>query len=364
MLQVIGKMVIENARSSPLEMTASSTSQPRTLSEVAALAGVSISTVSKVINQRSDVAAATRARVERVMAEHGYVINRAGRSLRNRRSGHIDFVVQSLLNSDYAAEILRGVEEALASTDMRVVLATTHDHHQRDRQWIQRLADSSTDGAIVVLADKQSMHLQELRRRSIPFVVVDRMGELGPEDLSVTATNWAGGRAATQYLLSLGHRRIAALLGPPAFCTQDRFAGYRLALEEAGAPFDSTLIRYGDWKAESGYREMGQLLALPVPPTAVFVGNDEQCLGVYRALYERGMRIPDEMSVVGFDDMPYAALVTPALTTVRQPLLEMGRVATKMLLRLIADEPVDTVRVEIATPLVKRSSCGPPREPL
>lgn len=343
-------------------MSAPSANRPLTMAEVAALAGVSISTVSKVINQRSDVAAATRVRVECVMTEHGYVINQAGRSLRNRRSGQIDFVVQSLLNNDYAAEILRGVEEALISTDVRVVLATTHNYHQRDQQWVQRLAENSTDGAILVLADKRSMHLQELRRRSIPFVVVDRMGELGPEDLSVTATNWAGGRAATRYLLSLGHQRIAALLGPAASpATQDRFAGYRLALEEADATFDPSLIRHGDWKAESGYREMQQLLALPVPPTAVFVGNDEQCLGVYRALYERGMRVPDEMSVVGFDNMPYAALVTPALTTVRQPLLEMGRVATKMLLRLIADEPVDTVRVELATPLIKRKSCGPPR---
>ena len=107
---------------------------------------------------------------------------------------------------------------------------------------------------------------------------------------------------------------------------------------------------------------MRHLLALPEPPTAVFVGCDKQCLGVYRALYECGLRIPDDMSVVGFDDMPYADWITPALTTVRQPLLEMGRVATKMLIRLIADEPVDTIWVELATPLIKRASCGPPRQ--
>ena len=342
---------------------ASSAHRPLTLAEVAVVAGVSVPTVSKVINQRADVAPATRERVERVMTEYGYVVNRAGRSLRQGRAGQIDFVVQSL-NSEYAVEILRGVEEALLSTEVRVVLASTHDYQRRERQWRQRLADGSTDGAVLVGADHTSLHLTELRRRQIPFVVVDRLGELGPTDLSVTATNWAGGKAATQYLLSLGHRRIAALLGPATFpCTQDRLAGYRVALAEAGLGVDSTLIRHGDWHTERAYEEMCRLLALPQPPTAVFVGSDKQCLGVYRALHDHHMAIPEAMSVVGFDDMPYAALITPALTTARQPLLEMGRVATKMLLRLIENEPVDSVRVELATPLITRASCGPPRPP-
>jgi DNA-binding LacI/PurR family transcriptional regulator len=334
--------------------------QPLTLAQIAAVAGVSVPTVSKVINQRADVAPATRERVARVIAEHGYVVNNAGRSLRRGRSGQIDFVVQSL-NSDYAAEILRGVEEALVSSTVRVVLATTHDHLQREQQWLQRLADASTDGAILVLADDSSPQLQAVRLRRTPFVVVDRLGELGPDDLSVTATNWAGGKAATQHVLALGHRRVAALLGPARFpCTQDRLAGYRAALEGAGLSPDPELVAFGDWYMDSAYAAMGALLALPDPPTAVFVGSDEQCLGVYRALHERRLSVPEAMSVVGFDDMPFAARLTPALTTVRQPLREMGRVATKMLLRLIAGEPLDSVRVELATPLIVRASSAPP----
>lgn len=333
---------------------------PLTLAEVAAAAGVSVPTVSKVINGRPDVAPATRRRVERVITERGYVVNRAGRSLRRGRSGQIDFVTHDIA-SYYAFQILRGVEEALLSTEVRAVLASTYDEPQRERQWVQRLADGSTDGAVVVLADTTSQAIQELRRRRIPFVIVDRLGELGPEDLSVTATNWAGGKAATQYLLSLGHRRIGALMGPSPFPgTQDRLAGYRAALGDAGITPDETLVRFGDWQAVRACREMHALLSLPDPPTAVFVGNDEQCLGVYRALHERGLPVPGAMSVVGFDDMPFAALITPALTTVRQPLREMGRVATKMLLRLIAGEPVDSVRVELATPLMVRDSCAPP----
>lgn len=343
-------------------MPDSPASQPLTMAQIAAAAGVSVPTVSKVLNQRADVAPATRARVERVMTEQGFVLNRAARSLRKGRSGQIDFLVGPEFNSYYAFELLRGVEEALLSTEVHVVLSTTHGQQPRERQWRQRLADGATDGAILVLAEKQSLQLHELRRRQIPCVVVDPWGELGPDDLSVSATNWAGGKVATQYLLSLGHRRIAALLGIPTFpSTQDRLSGYRAALQEAGVRLDPALIRYGDFHGERAHQEMGHLLALPDPPTAVFVGNDEQALGVYRALQEHGMPVPEAMSVMGFDDMPYAAWVTPALTTVRQPLLEMGRVATKMLLRLIAGEPVETVRVELATPLIKRASCGPPR---
>lgn len=341
-------------------MAENSTDRPLTLAEVAVAAGVSVPTVSKVINQRADVAPATRARVQRVLSERGYVVNRAGRSLRQGTSRQVDIVSQDV-DSYYAFQILCGIQDALLPTDVRAVLSSTHDQRKRELQWIQRLADGSTDGAILILADRTSLHLQELRRRAIPFVVVDPAGELGPDDLSVTATNWSGARGAIEYLLSLGHRRIAALLGPadsPA--TRARLRGYRAALGEAGLPLDASLVRHGDWQAERAIAETSQLLALPEPPTAIFAGNDTQALGAYRALYERGLRVPEDVSVVGFDDLPYAALVTPALTTVRQPLLEMGRVATSMLLRLIAGDEVESLRVELATPLIMRESCAPP----
>ena len=342
---------------------ATGSSTPLTLAQAAALAEVSVPTVSKVINGRADVAPATRARVQRVLSEHGYVLGRAGRPRGDGRGDEgvqIDVVVHSL--HPYAAEILRGVEEAVRGADARVVLASTHGQRTREQHWVRRLAAGALDGAILILADQTSEQLRELRRHQIPFVVVDRLGELGPEDLSVSATNWAGGRVATAYLLALGHCRIAALLGPSAFpCTRDRLAGYCAALDAADLPVDPALIRHGDWHFAGGYAEMHALLALPDPPTAVFVGSDEQCLGVYRALHEHGLAIPAAMSVVGFDDMPYAELLTPALTTVRQPLREMGRVATTMLLRVIAGERGETLRVELATPLLRRASCGPPR---
>ena len=331
-----------------------------TMSQIAAAAGVSIPTVSKVINQRSDVAPATRKRVEQVISESGYVINRVARTLRQGRSGLIDFMIDSL-DDEYTFKILQGVEEALVATDLRVVIASTVDAQHQELPWARRLADGSTDGTILVLADTTMNKVLELQRKHVLFVVVDRLGELGAEIPSVGATNWYGGKSATSYLLSLGHRRIGVLAGASEYAaTQERLAGYRSALEEAGLRIVPELICYGDSGVPQAYANMQQLLALPHPPTAVFVGNDEQCFGVYRALAEHGLSIPHDMSVIGFDDMFYTRHMTPPLTTMHQPLQEMGRTAATMLLRLLEGEELDSRRVELATPLVKRQSCAPP----
>src|SRR5581483_11085974 len=186
-----------------------------------------------------------------------------------------------------------------------------------------------------------------------PFVVVDHRGELGADIPSVGATNWFGARTAIEYLLLLGHRRIAMITGPSTHgCSVDRVAGYRFALEKAGLPVNPAFIRPGAFRHEAGYEQTCALLDLPEPPTAIFAGCDGQAMGVYSALRARGLDIPRDVSVVGFDDIPLSSIVTPTLTTVRQPLVEMGRVATNMLLRLIAGEPLDSMRVELTTNLV------------
>jgi LacI family transcriptional regulator len=189
-------------------------------------------------------------------------------------------------------------------------------------------------------------------------VIVDHRGELGPDISSVGSTNVLGGRLATEYLLSLGHRRIAIISGISTIrASQERIVGYRTTLEEAGIAVDPELIRPGAFKQHTGYEQTCALLSLPEPPTAIFAGSDTQAMGVYSALRAHGISIPDGMSVVGFDDVSIASLVTPTLTTVRQPLMEMGRVATTMLLKLIAGEPLDSMRVELTTTLIVRESC-------
>jgi len=330
-------------------------SKRQTIAEIAAKAGVSIPTVSRVLNNRPDVAPETRERVEQIIKESGFIRSRV-RNVLKESSGIIDMLVPDLTNL-YSVEIVRGVEEVLQRTELRLALSLTQNSLQLEQRWLAKVIDGATDGAILVLTHGQSNRLDMLVRNKIPFVVVDHRGELGPDVPSVGATNWLGGRLATEHLLSLGHRRIAVIGGDATLpCSRDRIAGYRAVLEEAGIPIDPALIRPGKFIQQTGYEQTMALLDLPEPPTAIFAGSDTQALGVYAALRERGLRVPDSISVVGFDDVPIASLITPTLTTVRQPLVEMGRVATTMLLRLIAEEPLDSKRVELATTLVVRES--------
>lgn len=330
-----------------------------TIAQIAAKAGVSIPTVSRVLNNRPDVAPETRKRVEQAIEESGFIRSRVKNALRRESSGIIDMIVPDF-DAPYSVEIVRGVEAVLERTELRLALSFTHDTIQLEKRWLAKVMDGTTDGAILVLARGQSERLNELQRHRIPFVVVDHRGELGADVPSVGATNWSGGRAATEYLISLGHRRIAVIGGPTALrCSVDRIAGYRAALEEAGILVDPDLIRPGTFMQQTGYEQTCALLDLPEPPTAIFAGCDGQAMGVYSALRARGISIPDAMSVIGFDDVPMASIVTPALTTVRQPLIEMGKVATTMLLHLIAEEPLDSMRIELATSLIMRESCAP-----
>ncbi len=331
-----------------------------TMAEIARAAGVSLPTVSKVINNRSDVAPETRARIEQVIAEQGYISNKAAQSLWTGRTNLIDLVLNHL-GGDYNLEIIRGVEETLSKTSSRMVLSATQGETQQERQWLEKVINGSTDGALLVLAHEHSIHLEALRRHTIPFVVIDHQSEIGSAIPSVGATNWSGGKTATEYLISLGHRRIAMICGVSTTASaQARLAGYRAALDAAGIPIDPVLIRPGTFLFAAGYEQTNALMALPEPPTAIFSANDMQALGAYQALREHSIAVPEQMSIIGFDDEPAASLVYPALTTIYQPLEEMARIATKMLLQLIDGEALDSSRVEVATSLVIRASCAPP----
>lgn len=343
----------EVGHSQKMEQTSSKRS---TIAEIAAKAGVSIPTVSRVLNNRPDVSSATRERVERVIKESGFIHSRVKNALKKGSSGIVDMLVPDLANL-YSIEIVCGVEDVLERTELRLALSLTHKSLAVEQRCLAKVIDGATDGVILVLAHGQSKRLDMLLRNKIPFVVVDHRGELGPDVPSVGATNWLGGRMATEHLLSLGHRRIAIISGDAEMrCSRDRIAGYRAALEDAGIPVDQALIRPGGFIQQTGYEQTNALLDLAEPPTAIFAGCDAQAMGVYAALLTRGLSVPNAMSVVGFDDVPVASIVTPALTTVRQPLVEMGRVATTMLLRLIAEEPLDSKRVELTTTLVVRES--------
>ncbi|GCE23647.1 LacI family DNA-binding transcriptional regulator [Dictyobacter kobayashii] len=285
-------------------------SKRSTIAEIAAKAGVSIPTVSRVLHHRPDVAPETRKRVEQLLEEHGFVHSRTKDLLRKERSNIVDMLVPAL-DSMYIFEIARGVEEVLARSELRLAISSTHHSLQVEHHLLDKIQDGSSDGAILVLAHGAPQHFDPLRHRNIPFVVVDHGGELGPDVPSVGATNWLGGRTATEYLISLGHRRIAVIAGPSTLrCSQDRIAGYRSALENVGLAVNPAFIRPGKFIPESGYEQANVLFDLPELPTAIFAGCDEQAIGVYRAANERGLRIPDDISVIGFDDVSTASIVT------------------------------------------------------
>jgi LacI family transcriptional regulator len=348
---------------SPNPATGNRAAGRTTLAVIAAEAGVSLPTVSKVVNGRSDVAADTRARVERLLDEYQYT--RAGRqrqrARRQRRSGLIDLVFSGL-DSPWAVEILRGVEEWGASHETAVAVSAVRHGNARPASWTSALASHDTDGVIVVISEVTEDQLQQLRSGGIPLVVVDPANPPPPDLASVGATNWAGGLAATEHLLGLGHRWIAAIGGPEDYlCSRARIDGYRSAFERAGIAFDRALVRHGDFQHEGGFQAGRELLDLDPRPTAIFSCNDQQALGVYEAARQRGLRIPQDLSVVGFDDLPVARWVSPPLTTVRQPLAEMGRAAAQMLGELIENRPLPSRRVELSTELITRESTGPAR---
>jgi LacI family transcriptional regulator len=332
-----------------------------TMAHIAKEAGVSTTTVSKVLNQLPGVGAQTRARIQELIEQNDYVQNHAARQLRKGQSGLIDLVIMRL-EGGYDLGIMHGIQDALAESGHRLVIFATNEDEATERLWLRRMADQSTDGVLLLLPYERVGIPNALMAQNIPFVAIGDRNEPTTAFPTIGSTIWLGGYTATEYLISLGHRRVGIITGPLHLTTsRARLAGYREALERAGIPIDPLLICEGNYLLGDGIKQTYHLLDLPEPPTAIFTGNDAQAAGVYQALYQRNIHIPDQMSVIGFDDVVYTAQMSPPLTTIHQPLIEMGRMATNMLLRLIAGYPLDSNHVELSTSLVIRESCALPR---
>ncbi|MEV8316836.1 LacI family DNA-binding transcriptional regulator [Streptomyces sp. NPDC059900] len=327
-----------------------------TITEIARQAGVSVPTVSRVVNGRSDVSEETRARIEDLLREHGY---ERRPTAPGSRAALVDLVFNDL-DSPWAVEIIRGVEEVAHAAGAGTVVSAIHGASGSARQWMKNLRARASDGVILVTSVLEPVLHDELRRLGVPLVVIDPAGSPALDAPTVGATNWAGGMAATEHLLSLGHRRIGFVAGPPRLlCSRARLDGYRAALESAGVPVDDALIVQGDFYHASGFAGAGELLGLAEPPTALFAASDQMALGAIEALRRRGLRVPEDLSVVGFDDLPEVSWSAPPLTTVRQPLSDMGKLAARTVLRLALGEEPASPRVELATELVVRASTAP-----
>jgi LacI family transcriptional regulator len=259
------------------------------------------------------------------------------------------------------ARILHGVADAVYEHRLRLMLWPTRHEHAREIALLNELREA-TDGAVLVLPEQSSDELLAALDERFPLVVVDPRVRIDARIPSVTAANASGAEQAMRHLLELGHRRIAAITGPPGWvATEERRQAYRGALAAAGIAFDPALELEADFDFEPGAQASAVLLELDRPPTAIFAFSDMIAIGAMQAARSRGIRIPDELSIVGFDDSAYATVVHPALTTVRQPLAEMGATAVDLLVRLIEKETVDTLHLEPFTRLVVRDTTTTPR---
>ncbi|MEA4906268.1 MAG: LacI family transcriptional regulator [Chloroflexi bacterium] len=332
-----------------------------TIVDVATEAGVSFGTVSRVLNQDAHVKSETRQRVLETIHRLGYVANHQARSLASGVSKVVGVLVPDL-GTGYIGEIMRGIDVELGISGHDLVLYTTHRAAAKEANYVANLAQSMVDGLLIVLPRKPADYTGTLTERKFPFVLIDHQGT-GEDCAAVGATNWQGAYSATEYLIKLGHQRIGFITGSLDLgAALDRLDGYKSALRTYHLAVDPQLIYEGTFNQPDGYTGAGCLLELEQPPTAIFASNDMMAMAAMDAARDRGYHVPQDISILGFDDIPQASLVRPALTTVRQPLEQMGRVATQMLLEIIGGARSKTSRIELPTELIQRNSTAAPKD--
>ena len=323
--------------------------------EVAEHAGVSVTTVSHVVNNTRAVNPDTRKRVEEAMRILGYQPNVVARSLRRGKTHTIGIILPDSANP-YFAEVVRGVEDTSFSHGYSVILCNSDNDLDKERLYTNVLLEKQVDGIIIVAAGLSSENIRNLLAREIPLVLVDRRVPEVDADYVLT-DNQGGGRLATRHLIDRGHRTIACIAGPEGVkLSSDRIAGYQEALEQAGIAIQPQLILRGDFQYQSGYHAAQRLFGNRSMPTAIFACNDLMAIGAYRFAHEKGLRIPDQLSIVGFDDIRLAAYAYPPLTTIRQSKHTMGASAAKLLIERMAHHELAPRLEVLDTQLVIRQS--------
>ncbi len=328
-----------------------------TINDIAKRVGLSKASVSRALNGKQDVDPETRKRVLKVAAQVGYVPSASARALSNGRSNCLGLLVPTL-TWPWILEVLRGVAEEIERSGYSLILYTTSGGEDSEREFMAQVVPAgAVDGLALVIPLGMLEYIERLAKGGLPVVVVDDRGHY-PDLPTVATTNIEGGRSATLHLVERGRRRIAMLNGPRDFgCNRDRLEGYKSALQKAGLQFDPKLVVDSDFKESGGASAMATLLAADPKLDAVFVANDVMAFGAMRALRNNGRRVPDDVAVVGFDDIPASAMTHPPLSTVRQPLYEMGRTAASMVMAAVRGESI-TKRIELPTSLVIRESSG------
>jgi LacI family transcriptional regulator len=329
-----------------------------TIKDVAQAADVSITTVSHVINGTRHVSDELRLRVLKAMTELDYRPNVLARSLRLGQTKTVGLIVPDNSNP-FFAEMARTIEDVGYNNGYSVILCNTDGNPEKQESYVRMLATKRVDGVIFVSAGGSEMDPQYLVDEGIHVVIVDRDVPNVPADI-VLVDNEQGGYQATRYLIDLGHRRIACVTGPFELTpSAQRTDGYRRALREAAIDLNQAYVVGGDFQSQSGEAALARLLALDQRPTALFACNDMMAIGVVRAARQFGLTVPDDLSVVGFDDIPLAEVISPALTTVAQPLADMSRIASDLLIQRMQGRAVspEWQRIVLTTKLIVRDSC-------
>jgi LacI family transcriptional regulator len=329
-----------------------------TIRDVAKRAGVAPITVSRVVNNSGYVSEKTHARVQAAVADLGYVPNVLARSLRTRRTNTLGLILTDISNPFWTT-VSRGVEDAASDAGFNVILCNTDESEVEQDKYLRVLLQKQVDGVLLVPARSTVEPIRFVQGQDTPVVVLDRRIPDAQAD-AVRCDSEEGAHQLTRLLLSLGHRRIAMLSGPQGVSTaEDRVAGYRRALTEAGLDVDPALVYYGEFSLESGYDMTEQILARTPRPSALFAGNNFIAIGALQALRDASLRVPEDLALVGFDDLPADLVVDPFLTVAAQPAYKMGRQATELLLARLSEEaPAAYQEIVLPTAIIVRKSSG------
>lgn len=326
-----------------------------TIREVAERAGVSLTTVSHVINNTRFVSEEKKLRVQEAMQELNYRPNALARSLRSGKTHTLGLILPDSSNP-FFADIGRSLEATAFDLGFSVILCNTEGDPSREEFYVDVLSKKQVDGMIFVATGDQANSLNLLLEENIPVVVVDRCFPEIEVDTVIT-DNRLGGQLATQHLIELGHKRIACITGPSNLTpSAERVTGYQEAVEEAGIALDPALIMQGDYHPKSGQNVTSAMLKLKNPPSAIFACNDLMAIGAMRAVVAAGLRVPEDISIIGFDDIELARYSTPPLTTIAQPILEIGSEAARLMVDRIKDEKLLPQQIVLPTRLVLRES--------
>jgi LacI family transcriptional regulator len=327
------------------------------MKDVAERASVSVTTVSHVLNKTRYVDRKLVRRVEDAFRSLGYQPNALARGLRRQETRMLGMVVPDNRNL-YFAELARSVEDACFERGYNVILCNSDEDPAKENAYLSLLAEKRVDGIVFVASGTDRSGVQALLQHKIPVVALDR--ELkGMTCGSIIVDNRAGGRQATWHLIGGNHRRIGCISGPKNLASaKERLQGYRDALAEARLPVEPALIQMGNFHIEGGYTAVQALLDLPNRVTAIFAANDLMAIGALRGIAARGLRVPEDVAVVGFDDIALAMYTEPPLTTVKQPIREIGKLATELIMARVNGERKEPQSRRLKTSLIVRESCG------